>query len=230
MKNNEETRIDWVIEKLKHIPNGGTILDVGSGPQPFKKHCSHLHYVSQDFSQYSPEENPSGLHLENWQYSKQDIISDILSIPREDSSFDAILCTEVFEHIPSPIDAIKELSRLLKPNGFLILTAPFCSMTHFAPYFYYSGFSRYFYETHLAENNFEIMELSPNGNYFRYVMQETARFNGMAEKYCGKKLSWLENIIFRITYKIIAKYEQKDLHSSETLCFGLHLLCRKKES
>ncbi len=228
MKSNEQTRIDWVIERLKQLPIGGVILDVGSGPQPFKKHCTHLQYVSQDFSQYNPEENPSGLHLEDWEYSKQDIISDIVSIPRANASFDAILCTEVFEHIPAPIDAIKELSRLLKPNGILILTAPFCSMTHFAPYFFYTGFSRYFYETHLTQNNFEIVELSPNGNYFKYYLQETSRFGSMAEKYCGKKLSWFEKLIVKATYKIADKYERRDSNSSETLCLGLHIVCRKK--
>ncbi len=228
MNNNEQTRIDWVIERLKQLPSGGVILDVGSGPQPFKKHCSHLQYVSQDFSQYNPADNPSGLHLEDWEYSKQDIICDIVSIPRDNASFDAILCTEVFEHIPAPIDAIKELSRLLKPNGILILTAPFCSMTHFAPYFFYTGFSRYFYETHLTQNNFEIVELSPNGNYFKYLLQETSRFSSMTEKYCGKKLSWLEKLIVKTMYKIVDKYERRDTNSSETLCLGLHIVCRKK--
>lgn len=35
-------------------------------------------------------------------YGQLDIISDIASIPREDESFDAEMCTEVFEHIVNP--------------------------------------------------------------------------------------------------------------------------------
>jgi Methylase involved in ubiquinone/menaquinone biosynthesis len=47
-----------------------------------------------------------------WDNSKLDIVSDILSIPLPDHSVDAIMCTEVLEHIPDPLGAIKEFSRL----------------------------------------------------------------------------------------------------------------------
>jgi 2-polyprenyl-3-methyl-5-hydroxy-6-metoxy-1,4-benzoquinol methylase len=43
------------------------------------------------------------------------------------------MCVEVFEHLPEPIKAVEEFARLFKPGGYLILTAPFCSLTHFAP-------------------------------------------------------------------------------------------------
>ena len=40
-----------------------------------------------------------------------DIISDITSIPITDNSFDAIMCVEVFEHIPEPAKAVKEFCK-----------------------------------------------------------------------------------------------------------------------
>lgn len=64
------------------------------------------------------------------------ILSDITTILELDASFDAVKCIEVFEHIPEPVKAVKEFSRILKPGGILILTAPFCSLTHFAPYYF----------------------------------------------------------------------------------------------
>ncbi|MGA2913324.1 MAG: class I SAM-dependent methyltransferase [Methanoregula sp.] len=68
--------------------------------------------------------------------SNLDIVSENTSIPELDASFDAIMCIEVFEHLPEPILAIKEFSRLLKPDGHLILTAPFCCLTHMAAYYF----------------------------------------------------------------------------------------------
>jgi ubiquinone/menaquinone biosynthesis C-methylase UbiE len=94
------------------------------------------------------------------------ILSDITAMPEPDASFDAIMCIDVFEHLPDPIKAIQEFARLLKPGGHLILTAPFCSLTHFAPYHFYTGFNRYFYETHLSANGFKIVDLQGNGNFF----------------------------------------------------------------
>lgn len=90
-----------------------------------------------------------GLHTGKWNTSGVDIVSDITNIPLADCSQDYILCTEVLEHLSEPEKALNEMAKLLKPGGELILTAPFASMTHFAPHFYCAGFSQYFYEYHV---------------------------------------------------------------------------------
>jgi SAM-dependent methyltransferase len=46
-----EVRINWVLQQLKGLPKGASILDAGAGERVFKNHCSHLEYVSQDFAQ-----------------------------------------------------------------------------------------------------------------------------------------------------------------------------------
>ena len=96
---NESTRVEWIKHTLKKIPEGSRILDAGAGEQPFREFCSHLTYVCQDFDLYDPNGAGGGLQRPQWDYGTLDIISDIVSIPEEDGSFDAIMCTEVFEHI-----------------------------------------------------------------------------------------------------------------------------------
>ena len=39
---------------------------------------------------------------------------DITSIPIENDYFDAVMCVEVFEHLPNPIEALLKLNRVLK--------------------------------------------------------------------------------------------------------------------
>ncbi|MDT0621245.1 class I SAM-dependent methyltransferase [Croceitalea vernalis] len=53
-----------------------------------------------------------------------DIKADICDLPFEDASFDVILCNHVLEHIPNDITAMKELYRILKPNGWGIFQIP----------------------------------------------------------------------------------------------------------
>lgn len=224
---NEINRLIWLEATLKNIPTGDRILDAGAGELAQMKYCNHLNYVSQDFAQYDGKGNDAGLQMQNWDNSKLDIVSDITDIPEPDASFDAIMCIEVFEHLPEPIATIKEFSRLLKKNGSLILTAPFCSLTHFAPYHFYTGFNRYFYEKHLPENGFEIGEITPNGDYFDYLAQELRRIPSVALKYGGYRNRKLNKSVNTLL-PLLQQMSEVGRGSSELLCFGYHVLAIKK--
>ena len=60
-------------------------------------------------------------------------------IPFEDQFFDGIICTEVLEHVFNIDEVLKELNRVLKPNGKAIITTPFMWEEHEMPY----DFARY---------------------------------------------------------------------------------------
>lgn len=223
---NEANRVAWIEATLKKIPEGLTILDAGAGECQFKKFCNHLKYISQDFGQYTGE-GQVGLQTGTWDNSRLDIVSDITAIPIPDSSVDAIMCTEVLEHIPNPVEAIKEFSRLLRPGGYLLLTAPFASLTHFAPYHFASGLSRFFYEHHLPLNGFRIQDLQLNGNYFEFVAQENRRIKRMADLYSKTKLSIISRAIIHLNLLILQKLSKRDKGSNEMLCFGIHVFATK---
>lgn len=58
--------------------------------------------------------------------------ADALRLPFEDGTFDAVVCVSVIEHIPDPgdRDAAREMWRVLKPGGRLILTTPVAARGH----------------------------------------------------------------------------------------------------
>lgn len=62
-----------------------------------------------------------------------DIVGDIHKMPFKDNEFDVILCTEVFEHLKNPFEASKEIKRILKDGGKLILTTRFIFPIHDSP-------------------------------------------------------------------------------------------------
>lgn len=225
---NESTRLIWLEQVLKNLPAGLRLLDAGAGERQFEKFCSHLNYVAQDFAAYNGQGDGTGLQTGSWDQTRLDIISDITAIPEPDASFDVILCVEVFEHLPDPLAALREFSRLLKSGGQLIITAPFCSLTHFAPYHFYSGFNRYFYETHLPVQGFQIVELVENGNFFEYIAQEVRRIPFMIERYTNDSLRNRDSAALDSVLDILERVVTKDQGSEELLCFGYHISALKK--
>lgn len=224
---NEAVRDNWVIEHLRKIPDGKIILDAGAGEQKYKPYCTHLKYIAQDFGKYDPNDVKAGFQLKSWDYSGTNIICDIVDMPLENESIDVILCTEVFEHLKNPVLAIKEFSRVLKSGGQLILTAPFCCLTHMAPYFYYNGFSEYWYKEHLTDYNFKVLEFTRYGNYFKYLSQELNRVTSVAERYCDYSLNDEEKMSLFRTMELMKKLSDRDTNSDETLCFGNMLVAEK---
>lgn len=180
---NDQNRAEWVSTKLKDVPSGRRLLDAGAGELRFKPDCAHLKYISQDFGKYEGKGDGLGLQTGAWNTKSIDLVCDIVDIPEADASFDAVLCTEVLEHVPDPLKALDEFTRLLRPGGVLILTAPFASMVHFAPYHFSSGFSRYWYEHHLSKRGYKIKELTPNGDWFAFCQQEIMSLGGFARRY-----------------------------------------------
>ena len=222
---NDSNRVAWLADRLTELPSGNRILDAGAGEMRFKSHCAHLNYISQDFGKYNGAGDGKGQQTVTWDTIDIDLICDITSIPEPDSAFDAILCTEVLEHIPEPTEALDEFARLLKPRGRLILTAPFASLVHFAPYHYCSGFSRYWYEHHLAKRGFKIIELTPNGDWFSFCQQDLMSLGGFARKYgdWSWPLAYMISFLGAIYFKFRGGKQADDL-----ACFGWQCVAIKK--
>jgi len=101
----------------------------------------------------------------------------------------------------------------------VILTAPFASNVHMAPYHFYSGFSRYWYEHYLALRGVEIKELSSNGDWYSLLGQEITRQGGL-ERQLGNwacPLAYAYALLRLLYLKIRGNQRAEDL-----VCFGWH--------
>lgn len=55
----------------------------------------------------------------------EDVKGDLCALPFPDASFDGVVLTEVLEHCKNPFAAVKEVHRVLRPNGLALVTSPF---------------------------------------------------------------------------------------------------------
>ncbi len=163
---NQFSRDEWVAARAAEIPSGSKVIDIGAGACRYRLLFSHCNYYAQDFC---------GLKPETLKYGNINMISDAASLPIMSRSFDVVLCTEVLEHQTNPIEVAREIARVLRPGGQLILTAPLGSGIHQFPYHYYGGFTPYWYEFFLAKVGFCDIQIEANGGFFKHYGQETIR-------------------------------------------------------
>lgn len=157
----------FVANEAKDIPPGVKVLDAGAGPCRYRLLFNHCDYKSQDFGRYTGSDH---------KYGEIDYVSDITTIPVESGSFDYVICTEVFEHIPRPDLGLQEFARILRPGGILVITAPLNSGIHMPPYHYYGGLTPYWYQNFLPSHGFELISCEANGGFFKHYGQESRRF------------------------------------------------------
>lgn len=160
----------WISAQAKLITPGSRVLDVGAGSCPYRQLFSHCDYMTQDFG------GLEHVQLRDGGYGKIDYACDAAKIPAPDDYFDAILCTEMLEHVPHPIAIVRELGRLLRSGGTLILTAPLGSGIHQEPYHYYGGYTPYWFNKFLKESGFANISIMPNAGSFRAFGWESIRF------------------------------------------------------
>lgn len=106
----------------------GEVLDVGCGRQPYRHLTRATRYVGVDID--TPDTRALGL---------VDVYYDGRTLPFADASFDALLCSQVLEHVFAPAEFLGELQRVLRPGGQLLLATPLAWDEHSQPY----DFARY---------------------------------------------------------------------------------------
>jgi len=224
---NLTNRQAWLQHILTGLPAGTRLLDAGAGELQNRRHCTHLDYVSQDFCQYHGAEGghpTEGLQNTRWDTSRIDLVSDITAIPALDASFDAVLCSEVLEHVPEPTHALDEFTRLLKPGGTLILTAPFSSIVHMAPYHFCAGFSKYWYQHHLNQRGFRIQTLVANGDWYSLLRQELRRLGGLERQ--RRNWTWPLAYAYASLGLVLLTLGRRNT-TDDLACFGWHCVAVK---
>jgi len=135
----------------------GTILDIGAGKGPYKKFLECDKYVPLDV------ENRSG--------DPDTVIADLNEkIPLSDNYADCVICTEVLEHIKKPQQALREIHRVLKKGGLLVLTTPMVWPHHEVPNDF-CRYTRFGLEYLLTETRFKNVKILASNPHFYTTSQ-----------------------------------------------------------
>jgi SAM-dependent methyltransferase len=164
--------LDAVSAFAMQLPPGTRVLDAGAGNAPYAELFAHCIYVTADW--------PQSVHDGA---TAADILASLEALPLADASFDAVLCTEVLEHVSQPDAVLAEFFRILTPGGRLCLTVPFVWPLHEEPFDYY----RYTDHSlrHLLETaGFVNASIGPRSGYLATLAQiaEMARWQSFSPR------------------------------------------------
>jgi len=136
----------------------GSVLDIGCGNKPYEG------LFAGKINSYF------GCDVVQSSQSKVDVICPATALSFEDNTFDTVFSTQVIEHVDDPFKMLAEAARVLKKNGYLILSAPFSWELHEEPYDFYR-YTKYGLESMLVKNGFELIKIKANGGKWAAIVQ-----------------------------------------------------------
>jgi len=149
-------------ENLSLVSNKikGNVLDIGCGGKPYER-------IFTNSKKYVGIDHINSKRLIN---NKADFYFDGIKLPFKSNYFDSIVCTQVFEHVCDLDGLIKEMRRVLKKNGVILLTVPFFWEEHEIPNDF-RRFSKYGIISYLEKNKFYISYYKKSTNSIITILQ-----------------------------------------------------------
>ncbi len=108
----------------KYITKGNKILDVGCGGAPMSLYFASkgMNVKGIDLSTQAIRENKKAkkyFGFDNLEFACENFMDY-----SDDSIYDVVMLTEVLEHIPDDKGSLKKINKLLKDNGYLLMSVP----------------------------------------------------------------------------------------------------------
>lgn len=108
-------RVEYISELIKSGSKNIRILDLGCGKGEVSR------YISEENSVYGLDISKIALK-EGKAYMDTAVVGDAEKLPFKDQVFDLVLFSESIYYLDDPIVSLKEIRRVLKPEGVLVLT------------------------------------------------------------------------------------------------------------
>jgi SAM-dependent methyltransferase len=147
----------WSISRFikasaEQLPEGSLVLDAGAGSSPYAGYFRRHRYHS----------------CEAVANRALTFVTDLHHIPVQAASYDAVVCTQVLEHVQYPQKVLDEIFRALRPGGMLYLTAPQGWGLHQEPHHYFN-FTRYGLDLLFRNAGFQEVTIGERGGIMWYI-------------------------------------------------------------
>jgi SAM-dependent methyltransferase len=153
------------MEGLAHHA-AGEMLDVGCGERPYAEFFKPKirRYWGLEYPPVADNLNPDVWNRPEMLRTVVDVWGDAQRLPFASARFDTVLAAEMLEHIPDPDSCVREIARVVRPGGRLLLTVPLIAPLHQWPFDFYRYTPRGI-EALVQRHGFDVEEITPRGNF-----------------------------------------------------------------
>lgn len=135
------------------LPPGSRVLDLG-GTRIAKR-------GSFDIEQYNLQITYANLSAARLPH----VQADAAVLPFAPATFDAVICSELLEHVAFPLAVLYEVRAVLREGGMLLLTTPFLYRIHGDPHDY-ARYTDHFWRDHLQNIGFAVLSIEHQGMFY----------------------------------------------------------------
>ena len=162
---------EFYFSHVQELSAGSSTLDLGG-------------HKSQKRGRFNIEKYPLRVIYANLVTDKQpDIQCDGALLPTSNEVFDAVVCSEMLEHVFEPSLILQEIYRVLKPGGSLLATVPFLFRVHGDPYDY-NRFTDYYWRLLLMKTGFSDISIEKQGSFYTVIVDFLKQY---AAQYAAEK-------------------------------------------
>ncbi len=206
LKKNIDNRNDDFLNKLRNYlkkwPNFyyfyinvfGPVLLVGKGPKILQSLVDKNEIIINLGS--GPKRlSKDIINIDIFPFKGVDVVADMHNLPFADNSIDGVISEQVFEHIKNPKQVIKEIERVLKPDGYCYINVPWFYPYHASPDDYYrwtiSGLKELL-------SDFEIIEIGLRSGPFSSLVINLSYILALIFSFGWSPLYWILVHIFML--------------------------------
>lgn len=194
---------DFHFRHVSSLPSGALVLDLGGnrigkrGLFNIERYDLKVVYVNLSSSK------------------RPDVLGEAACLPFRDQGFDAVVCSEVLEHVPNPPRVVQEICRVLKKDGSVFICVPFLNRIHADPYDY-GRYTDFYWQETLAGGGFADVSVEKQGLFWSVLVDMLRDLAYEKTSHNSAKRPW----VTRLAAMVIGKAKMKAVDWDSRLDVG----------